>query len=347
MEFVRYTPEVEAVFEEVQKEYNTKLRRSTPMTAEEKALCFESVKVLYRLQDLPEPKILFAASPLEGWNLSGENGLHSVLFPYLYNDTLCGEFFNSVSQIVFAASAGGNASFYHYRGVNTFGFFWRYQINIISIPLCKYCLDHIDMSVELQEYLQAYYSLCMFSSNLLMSKNCVVIEDFPSEYHIDDQELLHNETGPAIAWADGFSMYYWHDVILPSNVITDPASITLDQIENEANAEIRRIMVERYGLSRYLLACGTVIDDAVDEVGSPLRLYCRDWSQSVPYGDPNRMKITEDEPIVMLEMTNSTVDPDGTVRTYMRRVPPRITSAIEARNWVCGLDVDSRIDVQT
>lgn len=172
-------------------------------------------------------------------------------------------------------------------------------------------------------------------SQYLTDTQCFIC-DFPEMQSTDNDTRCHNETGPAVLWRDGTCEYYWHGMPIPCNVVKDPSSITVKQIEKERNAEIRRVMIDQYGVARYLRECGLIIDETVDEVGNPLRLYCR-----------SEDRVNSDEPIVMLEMTNSTVDPDGTVRTYMRRVPPNITSAIEARNWVCGLDEGLRIDVQT
>ena len=44
-------------------------------------------------------------------------------------------------------------------------------------------------------------------------------------------------------------------------------------------------------------------------------------------------EIEDDEPLVMVELLNSTAEPDGSCRTYMLRVPPTVMSAREAVAW--------------
>ena len=45
-----------------------------------------------------------------------------------------------------------------------------------------------------------------------------------------------------------------------------------------------------------------------------------------------------DEDVVMVEVVNSTPEPDGTSRTYWLRVPPRTRTAKEGVAWTFGLD---------
>jgi hypothetical protein len=52
-------------------------------------------------------------------------------------------------------------------------------------------------------------------------------------------------------YPDGWSIYAWHGVRVPSFVIEQPETITVDQITKEENAEVRRVMVERMGWDRY------------------------------------------------------------------------------------------------
>ena len=51
-----------------------------------------------------------------------------------------------------------------------------------------------------------------------------------------------------------------------------------------------------------------------------------------------RIELEGDEPLVMVEVVNSTPEPDGTHRTYWLRVPPRTRTAREGVAWTFGLD---------
>ncbi|MFD0851324.1 DUF6745 domain-containing protein, partial [Actinomadura adrarensis] len=96
--------------------------------------------------------------------------------------------------------------------------------------------------------------------------------------------------------------------------------LTPARIDAEANAEQRRVMLEIYGYDRYLADTGAKPVHR-DETGTL-------WTIRVP----------GDEPIVMVEVLNSTPEPDGTYRTYYLRVPPRTRTAREGVAWTFGLD---------
>ena len=50
-----------------------------------------------------------------------------------------------------------------------------------------------------------------------------------------------------------------------------------------------------------------------------------------------RKKRAEDADLVMVEVTNSTPEPDGSVRSYLLRVPPNMRTASAAVAWTFGL----------
>jgi hypothetical protein len=51
---------------------------------------------------------------------------------------------------------------------------------------------------------------------------------------------------------DGWKVYSYHGVTVPAQVIETPETITIDQIKNEENAEVRRCMVERMGWQKFV-----------------------------------------------------------------------------------------------
>jgi hypothetical protein len=46
--------------------------------------------------------------------------------------------------------------------------------------------------------------------------------------------------------------------------------------------------------------------------------------------------LSDDEPIVMVKLWNSTPEPDGSIKIYWLRVPPGIKTAREAVAWSFG-----------
>ncbi|MGA0069526.1 MAG: DUF6745 domain-containing protein, partial [Miltoncostaeaceae bacterium] len=74
-----------------------------------------------------------------------------------------------------------------------------------------------------------------------------IISDFPTEIHRDAENRPHREDGPFMSWRDGTALYAWHGIYTPAWIIEHPERITVELIEAEENAEVRRVMVERYG----------------------------------------------------------------------------------------------------
>jgi len=137
-----------------------------------------------------------------------------------------------------------------------------------------------------------------------MEKVCLVT-DRPRHLARDDQGRLHFEDRAAIEYRDGWGVYSWHGVRVPDWVILRPERITVELIDAEPNAEIRRVMMERFGFDKYLLAGNAEILDHEEGVGA---LY--------------RKNVRDDEPLVMVHVINSTPEPDGSWKRYTLRVHP-------------------------
>lgn len=120
---------------------------------------------------------------------------------------------------------------------------------------------------------------------------------------------LHSETGPAVGFQDGWGVYAIHGVRVPAYVVEHPETITTALIDAEQNAEVRRVMIDRYGADRYVRDSGAhVVHSDLDQYDRPRRLL--------------RKEVPDDEPIVMVEVTNATREPDGHLKKYMLRVDP-------------------------
>ena len=145
------------------------------------------------------------------------------------------------------------------------------------------------------------------------------ISDRPTEIHRDDRNNLHREDGPALSYADGFSIYAVHGVRVPSWIIENKEQITSEKIDSEDNAEIRRVMMDIFTQERYIQESGAV-KVSVDDFGTL-------W----------RKDIKDDEPLVMVEVLNSTAEPDGSWKTYWLRVPPTMRTPREAIAWTFGM----------
>ncbi len=112
--------------------------------------------------------------------------------------------------------------------------------------ICKLQFDN-----DIWERAQAYEDMSYAGWCWPHSRFCMV-SDRPTILHRDDNGQLHCEDGPAIAWLDGFCIYSIHGVTVPKWVIERPDTITVQTIDAEQNAEVKRIMIDRMGVNRYL-----------------------------------------------------------------------------------------------
>jgi len=87
-----------------------------------------------------------------------------------------------------------------------------------------------------------------------LDTHCIVVEH-PTKINITKDFRLHNELPePALLWSDGTAQYFVNDVYMPAKYIESPETLTVEAIQRENNQERRRIMIERFGVSKYLIA---------------------------------------------------------------------------------------------
>ncbi|GHH69499.1 hypothetical protein GCM10017673_20040 [Streptosporangium violaceochromogenes] len=141
----------------------------------------------------------------------------------------------------------------------------------------------------------------------------------PAELHRDDSGRPHRADGPALSFPDGLALHAWHGMPVPAGFAASLAGLDPARIRAEENAELRRVMLEHFGYDRYLAESGATPVHR-DETGVL-------W----------RVDLPGDEPVAMVEVVNSTAEPDGTFRTYWLRVPPLTRTAREGVAWTFGL----------
>jgi hypothetical protein len=183
----------------------------------------------------------------------------------------------------------------------------------------------------------------------------VIASERPVHVAFDAEGRLHDETGMAVRYRDGWGIHAWHGVVVPGDAIERPESISIERIEGTLNAEERRVLIERVGFERYLAEGGG------EEV-------MRDR-----YGTLFRKKVADEEDLVVVRVLNPTPEADGTLskaealaafspdtyvisttapmveiplrdyagearfKAYYLRVPPDVRTAHEAVAWTFGM----------
>jgi hypothetical protein len=151
-----------------------------------------------------------------------------------------------------------------------------------------------------------HYEVATEAGPRIMHSEFCIVSERPEVLKVDSENRPHCDDGPFCRWRDGSAIYAVHGVRVPWDIIEHPKSITIARIEAEQNAEIRRVMIDKYGASRYLL------DSGAKELH-------RDQ-----FGILYRKDLPGDEPMVMVRVVNSTPEPDGHSKEYWLRVHPAL-----------------------
>jgi len=152
----------------------------------------------------------------------------------------------------------------------------------------------------------------------------------PQMLLLDQDDRLHNNSGPAIEYNDGWCIYMRKGSPVPERVVHFAGQKSLLAIDREQNIEVRRHLIEQYGVEQYLKDAEAI---KIDEDSCGV-LYRKDFLL--------------DEPLKMVKVLNSTPEPDGSQRYYYLRVPPNIETARDAVAWTFYMTADEYSpDVET
>jgi hypothetical protein len=136
---------------------------------------------------------------------------------------------------------------------------------------------------------------------------------------LDAEGRPHSETGPAVTWTDGTQICAWHGDPIPADLLDRGMPLTAAYISREFDPVRRRVLIERFGLGRYLLEAGA----------QEIHRDC--------FGRLYRLVHRTGESIQAVRVVNHSPEPDGSFREYWLRVPPAIATAREAVAWTFGM----------
>ncbi|GAA2910931.1 hypothetical protein Acy02nite_75410 [Actinoplanes cyaneus] len=182
--------------------------------------------------------------------------------------------------------------------------------------------DRLCPGAELMSGLTGLAAVARHSGWWWANERVAVLTERPRLLARDNVGRLHRGDGAALDFADGYGLWAWRGMPIPVTLAAELPALTVDRIRREENAEIRRVMLEHFGYERYLREAGASRIGS-DETGVL-------W----------RLDLPGDEPLVMVEVVNSTPEPDGTSRVYWLRVPPESRTAREGVAWTFGLTAE-------
>ena len=164
------------------------------------------------------------------------------------------------------------------------------------------------------ERLSGIINLCRSAGWALPhEKICWVSERHNILHHADG--LLHCETGPALAYPDGWSLWRIGGVAVDEQIVLRPETQTVSQIEKESNEEVRRVRTERFGWPRYIAETNS---------------QCLDSRRNDVDGTTEALVQLKDGSRRLLCACRSTG------RVYAVGVDQKIETCAQAQNWMAG-----------
>ncbi|CAN5240212.1 hypothetical protein BH10CYA1_BH10CYA1_08880 [soil metagenome] len=178
----------------------------------------------------------------------------------------------------------------------------------------------ISFSDSASKRLKAIISFFKATPMAMLYDDICLLTEQPVISRLDAAGRYHSDDGPALKFSDNFQIYASHGVRVEAKIIDTPEKITADKIIEERNLEVRRVMLEKFGMARFVSECGAkkIHEDR--------------------YGELYRKEIRNAEPLVIVKVKNSSPEPDGSFRDYFLRVPPTTTTAKQAVAWTFNMN---------
>lgn len=233
-----------------------------------------SIKALYALAKLSEPRVEWYDDPIQGSNAAMD----------------------------FAAKHSKNKEIIRDAGLSYFGgTLWA------GYPAWADFFN-VECNIELDRNYIDLHSNCGYYFCL---DGLVIATEKPLKINLDEQGRLHNFNGKSIEYRSGWGLFHIHGIEVPGWIVKAPQKINNKTIDAEENIEVRRVMLDIYGADNYLKNGNyEVLDIDTDQFGRQRRLL--------------RSQNGDDEPIVRVEVMNSTAEPDNCYKTYYLAVSSKL-----------------------
>lgn len=186
---------------------------------------------------------------------------------------------------------------------------------------CAFLVENFEVAITENQRSLILAWLCLKRNlwDFEFFENVCLVSECPIVAATNSTGQMHSDQGAALVFRDSYQVHFNNGIRIPASV---EAGVSVEDIDKEQNVEVRRVMIQRYGLGKYLSDSNAQLIDR-DEFGT---LY--------------KKSNNNDEPLVVLKVINSTPEADGTRKEYLLRVPPYITSAKEAVAWTFDLSAE-------
>ncbi len=144
--------------------------------------------------------------------------------------------------------------------------------------VAKYEFYNVELGVEYTD--DSFFKYMDFIKSGIF--DCIQLESVcliskkPIKVHQDSQFRNHHPTESAIAFRDGYEVFFWKGRRVPPHWILAPEKITTKEVICTTNIELRRCLIDIIGFDRwssYLSTHKTLIDEQIDNQGHPMFLW--------------------------------------------------------------------------
>lgn len=295
---------------------------------------------LYELGNKPMPYVIWANSPVAAikllthiskFNDEGMGLEPEVIYDFL-NLMINGEPFN---RKVTGEQLSRLSAEYERIKTDELHYFRNYggQLEAGWVAFYKYCAElGVEYDAESSKGLDLWAEQARSCGIWFAFDQLCVITERPTAIHVEKVResstyQLHNAIGPALEYSDGFKLYYFHGVRVNQQIIEQPLTLTAEQVLNEPNAEVRRVMIEKMGYERFFsITQAEVLDEDLEPTGNPRKLL----SIELP-SDPDGV-------IVVVEVQCTT-----TGKKYYLRVPPTMKTCLQAIAWTANMSPEDYV----
>jgi len=168
---------------------------------------------------------------------------------------------------------------------------------------------------------------------MMFERQTLVLSERP-ELHLNAAGELHNDEGPALRWADGAKQYYIDGHALGhlgEKIVERPQDLTITNINEEQNEEIKRVAIDKYGWGRYLDDVGAAVlerrENAVDNtIEALVSVRTKSMRRSMGW----RAESQE----IQIEQRKLILSCRSTARQYFLAVPETTSTCEEGQRWM-------------
>lgn len=126
----------------------------------------------------------------------------------------------------------------------------------------RYCLDVLNIDIPDKDgIIAAYAELAHKLYYFWVCPDGIVYCQRPQIQSLNEDYELHSEEGPAVLFGDGSQIWSINGIEVDEQIVMDPTSQTIEQIQNDSNNDRRSIRIRRYGWLNYLKSINAKVLD--------------------------------------------------------------------------------------